>query len=459
MVGLGVNTPAQINGTLITLADTSIVINTVREDSVITYSSSGSLLKNPLAYFTDPIFGVTVSNLATDINLPGNTTYTLPSGVITIDSALLVLKLADGFYGDSLTSNYAVNVYQLQSKFNTATNYYSTSNFGYSGPLLGSRTFNGVRPKAPVIITDIVAGAPDTLKKVPAQLRIPIKPSFITANLLNASSTTLSSNAIFQNIVKGLYITLDQTKTTGPGGTLMIAPSDSIAVYYKANNGGVIDTAVIYLPVSNFAASIHHTYTTTIQAELNNTTTSRNTFYLQGLAGLRAKVSFPNFLTKLRAGLLKKDSDIVINRAELVVTPNIGNSVPFIAPTDNPYSPVPKLTMYRLDIAHRRAQIEDATGDPRAFGAASFGGFYNPLIKQYHFLLTAYLQDQLLNRTIDYGTYIAPIDAADIDFGVQAAPKLTSVAARTVAVGTDKTSPLSQYQIRLNVIYTRVSVK
>ena len=459
-LGLGVNTPAQINGTLLVLKDSSIIINTVPEDSVITYSTSGSLHKNPLAYFTDPIFGLTVSNLATDINLPGNGAYTLPSGVITIDSALLVLKLADGFYGDSLTSNYAVNVYQLQSKFNTATNYYNTSNFGdyTSAPLLGSHTFDGVRPKDPITIKDIVVGAPDTLKKVPPQLRIPLNPSFITANLLNASSTTLSSNAIFQNSVRGLYITLDKTKTTGAGGTLMIAPADSIAVYYRANNGGTIDTAVIYLPVSNFAASIRHTYTAAIQAELNNTTTSGNTFYLQGLGGLRAKVSFPNFLTTLRAGLLKNGQDIVINRAELVITPNIGNAVPFIAPTDRPYSPIPKLTMYRLDIAHQRAQIEDASsGDPRAFGVGLFGGFYYPPGKEYHFLLTAYLQDQLLNRTIDYGTYIAPIDTSNTT-AVDIQPT-AQIAARTVAVGTDKTSPLSQYSIRLNVIYTTISLK
>jgi hypothetical protein len=457
-VGLGSNGPGQINGALV---DTStIIVNTVLEDSVVTYSSGGALPKNPLAYFTDPIFGVTVSNLATDISLPGSAAYTLPSGVISIDSALLVLKLADGFYGDSLTSNYTVNVYQLQSKFNSSTNYYNTANFGTytSSPLIGSRSFNGVKPKDSISIFDIVTGAPDTLMKVPPQLRIPINPSFITTNLLNASSTTLSSNAIFQNIVKGLYITLDQKKTTGPGGAFMISPSDSIAVYYKANNGGIIDTAVIYLPVSNFAASIQHNYTAIINTELNNTTSSRNLFYLQGLGGLRAKVSFPNFLANLRAGLLKKDSDIVINRAELVITPNIGYSSPYIPATDKPYSPIPKLTMYRLDIAHQRAQIEDASsGDPRAFGVGSFGGYYYPPGKQYHFLLTAYLQDQLLNKTVDYGTYIAPIDTTNTtSVDIAATPQ---IAARTVAVGTNKTAPLSQYQIRLNVIYTRVSLK
>ncbi|HEY8784828.1 MAG TPA: DUF4270 family protein [Mucilaginibacter sp.] len=443
-VGLGITAPGQITGNLV---DTStIIVNTVPEDSVIT---SGNLPKNPLGYFTDPIFGVTTSNIATDLNLPGSAAYTLPTGTITVDSARLVLRYANGFYGDSITSKYTVNVYQLQNKFDASKTYYNTTSLGATSSLIGSLTFNA-RTHDSIKIYHIIAGAPDTLIKVPPQIRIPIIPSFINNNIFYASSTTLSSNAIFQNAVKGLYITLDKTKTTGPGGIFMIAPSDSLSIYYRVNNGSSIDTAEISLPISSFAAQISHTYTSTIQAELADTTTSRNTFYLQGLAGLRARVKFPNLLANLRAGLLKKDSDLVINRGELVITPTPGSDIP--------YSPIPKITMYRLDIAHQRAPIEDAnSGDARSGGVGIFGGFYNPNLNEYHFILTAYLQDQLLGKTIDYGTYIAPIDInsqdaathVDIDPTVQ-------VASRTVAVGSDKSSP---YRIKLNIIYTKVARK
>lgn len=444
-VGLGINTPGQINGNFV---DTStIIVNTVPEDSVVT----GGLSKEPLGYFNDPIFGVTVSNIATDLSLPGLTAYTLPSGTIIVDSARLVLKYANGFYGDSITSKYTVNVYQLQNKFNTAKTYYNTTSFGdyTSSPLIGTLTFNA-RPHQSIKVFNIVAGSVDTLTTVPPQIRVPINPSFITANVFNASSTTLSSNTIFQNIVKGLYITLDQAKTSGPGGTMMISSPDSLAVYYHSNNYPTIDTAVIYLPVNNFAAQITHTYPTTIQTELNNTSTFRNIFYLQGPAGLRAKVSFPNLLANLRANLLKKDSDIVINRGELVITPTPGSYIP--------YSPIPKITMYRLDLAHQRAQIEDASsGDPRSGGVGTFGGFFNTNNNEYHFILTAYLQDQLLGKTVDYGTYIAPIDiystTAATQVDIAATPQ---VASRTVAVGSDKSSP---FQMKLNIIYTRISRK
>ena len=440
-IGLGINSPGQVNGTLV---DTStIVVNTVLDDSVLT-SSNPALPKNPLAYFTDPIFGVSVSNLATDINLPGTVAYSLPAGTITIDSARLVLKYANGFYGDSITSTYRVNVYTLNEKFVDNAPYYNTKKWNYNAQnLIGSLTFNA-RTHDSIKIFNILPGAPDTLMKVPPQVRIPISTSFINTALFNQSSTVLASNDVFQNNVKGLYITLDQTKTTGPGGAIMIAPADSLAVYYRSVNGTTIDTAVVYLPVSSFASQISHTYTTTIKTELNNTTASRNTFYLQGLGGLKAKVSFPHLLANIRGKLLKKDSDIVLNRAELVVTPSPGTYVP--------YTPIPRITMYQLDLAHQRTNVQDGSGDPRSGGAIVFGGFSIPTQNEYHFILTAYLQDLLLGKTIDYGTYIAPVDNTNTT-GIDIL-ETPQVGSRTVAVGSDKSSPL---QIKLNIIYTKVS--
>jgi len=440
-IGLGINSSAQLSGNLV---DTSTVItNTVLDDSVVT---SGPLAKNPLAYFVDPIFGVSESDLATDLNLPASAAYTLPTGTIVIDSARLVLKYADGFYGDSIASRYTINVYQLQKRFNPDTTYHDYNSWGNytSSPLIGTLTFNA-RTHDSIKIFNIIPGAPDTLIKVGPQVRIPINTSFINANLFNASATTLSSNAIFNNVVKGLYITIDKTKTTGAGGNFMIAPADSLAVYYRSINGATIDTAVAYLPVSNFAAHITHTYSATIQTELNNKTSSRGTIYLQGLASLRTKISFPNLLMNLRNNLLKKDSDIVLNRAELVITPIPGSNIP--------YSPLPKITMYRLDLALQPSNVEDASSsDPRSGGVSVFGGFYSPSKQDYHFVITGYLQDLLLKNTIDYGTYIAAIDTTNTT-GIDILPT-PQVAARTAAGGgANKNSP---YGMKLNIIYTKI---
>jgi hypothetical protein len=393
---------------------------------------------------------VSVSNIATDLNLPGGAGYTPPTGTISIDSARLVLRFADGFYGDSIESVYKVNVYQLNEQFKDGGVYYNDKQWNYnSSNLLGSLTFNS-RTHDSIKIYNIITGAPDTLIKVPPQIRIPINTQFINANLFSASTTTLSSNSIFTSLVKGLYITLDQTKTTGAGGIFMISPSDSLAVYYRANDGTTIDTAVVYLPITGLASQIKHNYTTTIQTELSNTGASRSTIYLQGLAGLRTKVSFPNLLANIRNTLLKKDSDIILNRAELVVTPVPGSGIPF--------SPLPRITMYALDIAHQRVTLEDASAsDPRSGGVSVFGGFYSTSTQSYHFIITAYLQDLLLKYTADYGAYIGPVDLNASNTTTVDVAATPQVGARTVAGGgANKSLP---YRMKLNVIYTKVAKK
>jgi hypothetical protein len=442
-VGLGINSTNALNSNLV---DTStIVINTDTIGSLVT----SGLAKNPLAYFIDPVFGTTVSNLAADLNLPGMGAYTPPTGTITIDSARLVLGYADGFYGDSITSSYTVNVYQLAEKFYDDSSYYNTRQWKYNANfLLGSLTFNA-RQHDSISVYKIISGAPDTLVKVPPQIRIPISKNFVNANLFTLSSNDLGSNAVFQNVVNGLYLTINRAKSTGSGGILMFNATDTLAIYYRSVSGTTIDTAEVDLPVSRMAASITHTYTATIQNELNNKTTgSRNTFYLQGLAGLRAKISFPNFLTNLRASLVnrpgKPDSAVLINRAELVITPQPGSYIP--------YTPLPKITMYQLDLANQPSLIQDASADPRSGGIGTFGGYYSYTTNQYHFLLTAFLQDVLFGNVTSHGTYIAPVDTTNKST-VDILPT-TQVAARTIAIGTNASSP---YKIKLNVIYTKIA--
>jgi hypothetical protein len=244
-----------------------------------------------------------------------------------------------------------------------------------------------------------------------------------------------------------LYITVKKNNASGPGGIFMLSNTDSLAVYYRAISGATIDTGQVSLPIGHMAASIQHTYSTTIQNELNNKTTgSRNTFYLQGLAGLKAKISFPSLLLNLRKALLaeKPASDILINRAELVITPAPGTFIPF--------QPLPKIGMYQLDLAGQPEVIQDASTDVRSGGFSVFGGFYSPSKGDYHFIITAFLQDQLSGKSVSSATYITPVDTTNKS-SVDYFPT-PQIAARTVAVGTDKTS---QFRIKLNIIYTKIA--
>jgi hypothetical protein len=439
-IGLGLDSSTQLNGSLIDTA--TIVVNTYPEDSIIT----SGLTKTPMGYFQDPALGSTEANVAVALNLPGSTTFTLPTGTITIDSAVLALKYTDGFYGDELTSKYKVNVYQL-TKRPTSQNYYNTTPWNKwrdSTKVLGTRTFFS-RTHDSLKIYNIIAGAPDTLIKVAPQLRIPISKDFINNILFNASSDQLSSNTIFQNNVKGLYITLDKSGSTGPGGIFMLNMNDSLVVYYRSTFGTTIDTNTVALPLSSnnthASAQIIRKPSAVVKTETDNKTSgSRDIIYFQGLAGLKAKISFPY----LKSILKTVGSNVVINRAELVITPVPGSTIPFKAQ--------PKLTMYRYDLAHQPQALEDASTDPRSGGISVFGGFYNSTLKNYHFVITAYIQDLMNGKTVDYGTFISPVDTTNTQtIDINPTPQ---TAGRTIAIGTDKTSP---YRIKLNIIYTKIN--
>jgi len=443
-IGLGVNASNQLNGSLI---DTStIIVNTIPEDSVLTANTAGGAApKSALGLFRDPVFGTTESNLAIDLNLPGNTAYTIPAGTISIDSALLVLRFAPGFYGDSLASRYKVNVYQLNERILINSFYYNTKQWKYnSSTLVGTKSFFS-RTHDTVGINVYIAGGKDSIQRVPPQVRIPMDKNFINNILFNASASQLASNLVFKNNVNGLYITMDKTGTTGAGGTFMMAldsgstsgvTGTSLDIYYKSFDGTSTDTAMVTLPSSLHASQIKHTYSAAVQTELNNQKTgSRNVIYLQGTAGLRARISFPY----LKSIFKTIGSDIIINRAELVVTPVPGSIIPF--------APLPEISMYSYDIAGQRAELADA-----GQGALIFGGFYVATTQSYHYIVTNYVTNLMRGLATDYGTFLGPVDITTVSVANPAAT--AQVAARTFAVGSDKTSP---YRIKLNIIYTKIA--
>jgi len=449
-IGLPTTAATQLSGNLI---DTStVIVNTVTDagflapgitptDSIIT----SGLVKTPMGLFRDPALGSVQSDIAVGLLLPGGVSYSLPDGTVVIDSAVLALKYAEGFYGDSLTSKFKVNVYQLGTRpLNKA--YYNTTDFSKNlGPLVGSRSFYA-RTHDSIKVYDIISGYPDTLHKVAPQLRIPISNNFVNNILFNASADQLGSNTVFQNSVKGLYITLDPTGTHGAGGTFMFNLSDSLNVYYHTINGTTIDTSSVSLPLSQtHAAHIIRTPSPAVTTALANTHPN-DVVYLQGLAGLKTKISFPY----LKNIIKDAGGSIVLNRAELVITPVPGSTIPFKAQ--------PKLTMYRYDLARTPAELQDGSAnDGRSGGVGVFGGYYNQAKNEYHFIVTAYIEDLMNGYSTDYGTYLGTVDntnttSVDINPTVQ-------TAGRTIAVGTvtDKNSPYYASRIKLNIIYTKIN--
>ena len=227
-------------------------------------------------------------------------------------------------------------------------------------------------------------------------------------------------------------------------------------MYYKKNNTSTAgkDTVSINFPISTssnpVAATIKHDYTgTAIATQLANPNTQYNTTFLQPLAGLKNKISFP-YLAKFASTVGK----IAVNKAELVIDLSSGSDV-------IPLGAAPRLSLYRYDIAERRQNLPDnnlATqtnlGDPRASSNTVFGGYFNTVTKQYVFVVTGYIQDLLDGKLTDYGTFLAPIPSATTEFGIS--PSI-STGARSV-IGSFKKNPAAGDNVmKLNIYYTKIN--
>lgn len=458
-IGLDLNEDYAIKGTLMDTA--TIKSQTLKDDP----TSGVGLVRHPLGFMNDPIFGKTEASLAMAVGRPGNAGYSFGTNA-TIDSAVLVLPYSTQFYGDTTTSTYTVKVNQLTNDISKETSYLINKVWPAEATVLGTYT-GKIKPNTRFKISDIVSGKPDTLKSVVPQIRIKLDNTFILNNIMKLDSATLSTANNFYKSFKGFNVT---ATATGDGGIMFFnfgGTDGKIEIYYKKQNATTataIDTVAVNFPIANSAgpvtASIKHTYTgTVVETQLNNPNTTYPVTYLQALAGLKNKISFPylkNFLASLRAvqGNSAKTS-VIINKAELVIDLNNGTDI-------IPFSAAQRLAFYRYDIAGQRANVPDNdnsiqgsyNGDRRALGELLFGGYFDSVNKRYIFTVTSYIQDLLDGKTEDYGTFLAPSSLTEFNVS----PPVTS-AARSI-ISSFKPKPLrvaGDKMMKLNIYYTQIN--
>ncbi|RZK57442.1 MAG: DUF4270 domain-containing protein, partial [Pedobacter sp.] len=421
---------------------------TLLDDAVETSTAAS----HPFGFLKDPIFGTTEASLALAVNLP-NEAYSF-GGTPTLDSAVLVLSYAPNFYGDS-TSTYGIDVHQLNDNISRETSFLSNKNWTYSSNRVGAKT-GKIYPNTRYKVTDIVVGKPDTLKTVIPQIRIPLDQTFILNNIVFSNAENLKTNINFTRHFRGLHIQINKTTSTGNGGIVFLdfaALNSSVVLYYKSKNSttAIIDTTSVSFPITTtspykVAATVKHDYAgTAVATQLANPTVQYPITYLQPLAGLKNKISFP-YLDKFATEVGK----VAVNKAELVIDLSSGSDA-------LPYGPAPRLSLYRYDIAEKRQNLPDnnagsqtSAGDPRNQGA--FGGYFNAVTRQYIFVVTAYVQDLLDGKTKDYGTFLAP--TPNSSFSVF--PSI-STGARSVIGSFKKTPVTGDNTMKLNIYYTKIN--
>ena len=436
-IGLEVDPKSTIEGTLV---DTlTISSRTMMDDAIDTRN----LVRYPLGYLKDPIFGTSESSVAFSLGLP-NASFNF-GAFQALDSAVLVLNYGGEFYGDS-TLTYSFDVNQLNSNITLQESFLSNKEYGYFNEVVGNKT-GRLYPNTKFKIIDPVKGAKDTLRSVAPQIRIKLDPVFVIENIINLSANSpIKNDLAFANFFNGLHVQVNKTSSTGNGGMAFLdfaSSTSNLSIYYKKGPvAGPLDTVLVNFPISKtvnrVASTAKHNYASTaIETQLNNPNQQYAVTYLQPLIGLKNKISFPS-LEKFSANT----GQIVVNKAELVIDLANGSDT-------KPFEAAPRLALYRYDIAEQRVFVEVNNNDP-----AAIGGYFDAIKRQYVFNVTAYIQNIIAKKTKDYGTFIAPIPINAIS-DLLTSPSLGS-AARSVIGAFKKNAAIGERTMRLNLYYTKV---
>ncbi|MGV3509138.1 MAG: DUF4270 family protein, partial [Sphingobacteriaceae bacterium] len=235
IIGLDIASQDSIKSVFTDTATVNAV--TVKEDDVVT----SNIAQNAFGYIIDPVFGVTEANLALGLSLPSDS-YSFGT-TPTLDSAVLVLKYGNEFFGDSLSSSYSINVHQLNEPYKLGNTYYNTTDWGSynASPVISNPlTVSKFAWNDSVSVVSIVKAAPDKVIKVAPQIRIKLDQTFFQNHLLGADPANLKNNTAFAEYMKGLYVTINKGQLPAKGGLIFFdlqSTISSLEVYYKSKNG------------------------------------------------------------------------------------------------------------------------------------------------------------------------------------------------------------------------------
>ncbi|WP_353125099.1 DUF4270 family protein [Parapedobacter pyrenivorans] len=457
-IGLDVDPEDELTGVL---TDTlTLHATTLLDDS----ARSASFAQTTFGWFDDPVIGQTVADLALAIGRPTTVPRIRPDA--EIDSVILVLPYGTEYFGDTLRPNFSLQVRQLDEAYTDGE--YATKQWPVKDEIIGAKTVARFAYK----LTDSVSirkhiDDKDSVVKVIPQLRVALSADFFK-DLFSETvdSASLSTEAGFNNHVKGLYLSVNGSEMTGIGGLVTfrgVSSLTGIELTYRQPNGkdgddADIDTIRTFLPTTvqdnsgstyrRLTSSISRTYAADVQAQLDSPEGNHEVLYLQAPAGLRTRLRIP-YIDAL------KGRNIAVNKAELVLYVDD-------APGDELGIHAPRLTLYREDIAGQRQPVPD--GDSRTSGNSfagdgrslwyrygnwrAFGGNMDEDKNRYVFHLTSYVQDLIQGKINSSEFFIAPAAASDETVPYFPVLNTGSRAVISNAAGTD-------LRIKLNIYYTQ----
>ena len=399
VVGLDVQPP----GDLLNVGyedTTTIVTRTIREDSLHTDASVLVTADVLIGKYWDPVFGISSAALYTQLRLPTNSPTFGTNPVC--DSVVLSMVYDPVYYGGRARTPQVVNVYPLSQQLSVTADYYSNNTVPYLfNDLAISNSPYGRQFKPNTTDSVMVIG-----KNQKAQLRIPLENNFGQTILNNQGMSALATNAAFQSLCNGFYITTENTDVVsqgaGSGNIMRFKLGDALSkvtIYYHNSNLTNNDSLRYELPMSSvarFSKFSHNKGSLYANPDLVSQLTTAApaggtpTNYIQSLAGTKVKITLPYIEHWRDSGA------VAINKAELVIkldTAAMYQLDTFAAPV--------KFILFGISDDGSSYPLPDIY-EPNQ----SYDGSYNSTTREYIFNIERYVQQVIMGARPNNGMYL-----------------------------------------------------
>lgn len=327
---------------------------------------------NPIGIINDPIFGQTTASCIFQTLLSTNNVQ-FSKEIDTTDLSGVSLELRLKYaskYGDS-QSAMTINVNRL------LTDIYYDSTYHENMAMDAS--------KYELLVSQNLTFGSDSI------IKIEMPASFTRELITQNAKKTNWNNTEFLKFLKGFYITTELTSGDGCIYALNLIGNDSKMIL-KYN-----DTCTFAFNINEYSTRVNlysHDYTNAdseLKEAMSNPETPTKYCYIQGLAGLKTKIKFPEIKTMFDS------TNIIINRAQLTVRIKDGSLSEAI--------PNPKaISMTKIMDSGLFDFIDDYKSNSKYFG-----GTYNDADNSYTFNIPLHLQN-LQNGENDNGVFMVAND-------------------------------------------------
>ena len=327
-----------------------------------------------LGELRDPVFGQTKASIYMQLALDKPITFT--AGVDKFDSVVLILNYTKDYTGDT-TQPVTIKVYKLSEDLDNTRTYYhfNTANHEYNNLTHISNFVTYYKPNTRFKVGN------DTVYSAP-HLRIRLTDALEWDLMKNMSSTD-----DLRATLKGLYILAN---SSGSQGCISYFTNNELILYtHRVDTEGKITYSKSIFTTRN-KPQTEVTYFTHFDHDYNQSTdmqfkqmvlsgvqsVGEQTLYMQATGGVKTKIKFPHLPDFL------KGQNIIINRAELVIT----NMLPDEVYLKNPNA----LNLKYIGIDGKIHALADEN-----LGANFFGGTYNKDKQEYRIRITRHVQSIL----------------------------------------------------------------